>query len=207
VFLVPAGSAVGRGAAVGTVLWNYGRLGVEHILFGFDHLLFVLGLLLLVDSWPVLLKTITAFTLAHSLALALAVLGVVRVSPAPAEVLIALSIVLVALELTRAPDTAPTLTTRYPWAVAFGFGVVHGLGFAGALAEVGLPPDQIPLALLSFNLGVELGQAMFVGTLAVPLVLFRRHVAAASLLRRAPAYAIGAVAVAWTLERLERLWM
>jgi hypothetical protein len=208
VFVVPAGSAAARrGAPVQAVLWSYGRLGVEHILFGFDHLLFVLGLLLLVDSWGLLLKTISAFTLAHSLALALAVFGVVEVPPAPVEALIALSIVLVALELTRAPDAPPTLTKRYPWAVAFAFGLLHGLGFAGALAEIGLPPDQIPLALLSFNLGVELGQVMFVGAMTGPLLLFRRSTAAAARFRLVPAYAIGGLAVAWTLERVQRFWM
>ncbi|HXQ21119.1 MAG TPA: HupE/UreJ family protein [Candidatus Acidoferrales bacterium] len=207
-FVVPAQPAAARsGAAASAVLVSYGRLGVEHILFGFDHLMFVLGLLLLVDSWTLLLKTISAFTVAHSLALALAVLGVVTVPPAPVETLIALSIVLVALELTRAPDAPATLTRRYPWAVAFAFGLLHGLGFAGALAEIGLPPDQIPLALLSFNLGVELGQVMFVAAMLGPLLLFRRYTSALSRLRLVPAYAIGALAVAWTFERIQRFWM
>lgn len=208
VFDVPAGvAAARRGAPVGAVVWSYGRLGVEHILFGTDHLLFVLGLLLLVDSWRLLLKTISAFTVAHSLALALAVLGVVHVPPAPVEAMIALSIVLVALELTRAPDAPPTLTTRYPWAVAFVFGLMHGLGFAGALAQVGLPPDQIPLALVSFNCGVEVGQLLFVAAMLGPLWAFRRSTSAASRLRWIPAYAIGAVAVAWTFERIQHFWM
>jgi hydrogenase/urease accessory protein HupE len=208
VFDVPAvAAAARRGAPVEAVIWSYGRLGVEHILFGTDHLLFVLGLLLLVESWRLLLKTISAFTVAHSLALALAVLGVVHVPPAPVEAMIALSIVLVALELTRAPAAPPTLTTRYPWLVAFAFGLMHGLGFAGALAEVGLPPDQIPLALVSFNCGVEVGQLLFVAAMMGPLVLFRRTTSATSRLRWLPAYAIGAVAVAWTFERIQRFWM
>src|SRR5439155_7694444 len=112
--VLPGSAAAREGASRGAVLFSYGRLGVQHILFGFDHLLFVLGLLLLVDSWRLLLKTITAFTLAHSIALALAVLRIVRVAPAPAEVLIALSIVLVARELMRAPDAPPTVAARYP---------------------------------------------------------------------------------------------
>ena len=197
---------LGAGASAGVVVRNYGRLGVEHILLGFDHLLFVLGLMLLIDGWGTLVKTISAFTLAHTLTLALATLGVVRVPPAPVEALIAVSIVMVALELTRGGDAPPTVTRRYPWVVAFLFGLLHGLGFAGALTEIGLPPDQIPLALLSFNLGVEVGQLAFVTAMVVPVRLGRRISARWSPARLVPAYAIGALAVAWALQRIERFW-
>jgi hydrogenase/urease accessory protein HupE len=205
-FLVPAAATIGSGIPADVVLRNYGRLGVEHILLGADHLLFVLGLVLLVDTWGMLLKTISAFTVAHSLALALAVLGVVTVPAAPVEALIALSIVLVALELTRLGSDPPTLSRRYPWAVAFGFGLVHGLGFAGALAQIGLPPDQIPLALLAFNLGVELGQLLFVSVLLAPLAMFTRVAAARPQSRLIPAYAIGTIATAWVFERIWGFW-
>ncbi len=209
-FTVPAagaGRAPGAGASTGGVLWSYGRLGVEHILLGPDHLLFVLGLLLLVGSWGMLVKTISAFTLAHSLALALAVLGVVEVPAAPVEATIALSIVLVALELTRAPQAPPTLARRYPWAVAFAFGLLHGLGFAGALAEIGLPSDQIAVALLAFNVGVEVGQLAFVTAMLAPLALLARIAAAWPAARLIPPYAIGSLATAWVIERVQRFWM
>lgn len=206
-FAIPVASTVIlNGAPASAVLWSYGRVGVERMLFGFDHLMFVLGLLLLVDSWVLLLKTIGAFALAHSLALALTALGVVAVPTAPVEALIALSVVLVALELTRAPDAPATLTKRYPWAVALAFGLLHGLGFASALTEVGLPSNQVPLALLSFNLGVELGQVLFVAVMMGPLLLFRRSTGSLSRLRLLPAYAIGALAVASTIERVQRFW-
>jgi len=109
--------------------------------------------------------------------------------------------------LARSPEALPTLTARYPWVVAFGFGLVHGLGFAGALAEIGLPGDQVPLALFSFNVGVEIGQLGFVLAMLVPLRLFARLVSKWAWARWVPAYAIGAVAVAWALERIERFWM
>jgi hypothetical protein len=198
-------STLGSGSA-GTVLLAYGRIGVQHILFGADHLLFVLGLLLLVESWGLLVKTISAFTVAHSLALALAVLGVLQVPPALVEALIALSIVLVALELTRSTEH-PTFTKRYPWAVAFAFGLLHGLGFAGALTTIGLPPDQLVLALFAFNVGVEIGQLLFVIAMLAPRAWLRRAAARWALIERVPAYAIGSLAVAWMLERIGRFWM
>src|SRR5262249_43100003 len=153
--------------SAGAVLSGYVRLGITHILLGADHLLFVLGLLLLVPSLGMLVRTITAFTLAHSVTLGLAVLGLIAVPAAPVEALIAASIVLVALELVRDPGAAPTLGRRAPWAIALGFGLLHGLGFAGALADVGLPADRIPLALLGFNAGVEVGQLAFVAAMLV----------------------------------------
>ena len=208
--LVPAASGsggLGVGAPARAVLLGYARLGVLHILSGFDHLLFVLALLLLVPSVSTLVQTITAFTLAHSLTLALAVLGVVRVPAAPVEALIAASIVLLAAELARPAGAPPTLARRWPWAVAFLFGLLHGLGFAGALAEVGLPADQIPLALFGFNVGVEAGQLMFVAAMLGPVVGVRRLATTRAWVRLVPAYAIGVLATAWALERVQRFWL
>jgi hypothetical protein len=183
------------------------RLGVEHILGGVDHLLFVLCLVLLVDGARRLLATITAFTLAHSVTLALATLGVVRVPSGPVEASIALSIVLLAVELVRRWRGEVGTTVRRPWLVSFAFGLLHGLGFAGALSEVGLPADDIPLALFLFNVGVEVGQIAFVavvlGVIAAWRALARRG---AFVLPRwaplVPAYAVGCVAAAWLLERV-----
>jgi hypothetical protein len=173
---------------------GYLRLGVEHILGGFDHLLFVLALFLLVRRR--LLLTLTAFTLAHSLSLALAAQGVLSVAPAPVEAAIALSILCLAVELSR---EGSSLTKEKPWLVAFAFGLLHGLGFAGALGEIGLPRGQIVPALVCFNLGVELGQVMFVGALAMITRLIRVE-------RKWPAYAIGAISVFLCLDRLARFW-
>ena len=193
----------GAGAPLRTVLWRYGRLGVEHILTGTDHLAFVLALLLLVRGWRRIVQTITAFTLAHTVTLALAVLGVVHVPPAPVEAMIAVSIVLVAVEALRAPGSAPTLAQRAPWVVAFLFGLMHGLGFAGALVDLGLPPDHVPSALVAFNAGVEVGQLAFVAVMIGPVLWLRR---APRVVQRIPAYAVGTVAVAWTLERVAAFW-
>jgi hydrogenase/urease accessory protein HupE len=182
---------------------TYLKLGVEHILGGLDHLLFVFGLLLLVSGWRRLLGTITAFTAAHSLTLAGATLGWVHVPQAPVEAVIALSIVFVAAAVVHAREGRPGLAERWPWLVAFTFGLLHGFGFAGALRDVGLPSQAIPVALLFFNLGVELGQLVFV--LAVVLL---QRVLRKSLVRlprwawRVPAYAIGAVACFWVLDRV-----
>ena len=199
-FTVPG---TGAGAPLGTVIRRYGELGVEHILTGTDHLAFVLGLLLLVKGWRRLLGTITAFTVAHTITLALAVLGLVHVPPAPVEAMIAISIVLVAVEALRPPDGPPDLAHRRPWLVAFLFGLMHGLGFAGALAELGLPPDRVPAALLAFNGGVEVGQLAFVAVMIGPVLVLRRMPRA---VQAVPAYAIGALAVAWTLERITAFW-
>jgi len=207
-FTVPAKTraTVGVGLPALAVVRAYVALGIEHIAYGFDHLAFVLGLLLLVGSLRTMLQTITAFTVAHSISLALAVLGVVSIPPAPVEALIAGSIVLVALELARGDAASPTLTRRYPWIVAFAFGLIHGLGFAGALAAIGLPPDQIPLALIAFNLGVEIGQIGFVLVAVGPLLLWRRLIPDRSPLRLAPAYVIGSLAIAWMIERIQGFW-
>ena len=188
------------------------RLGVEHILGGIDHLLFVLCLVLLVDGAKRLLATITAFTLAHSVTLALATLGLVSVPSRPVEASIALSIVLLAVErVRRYRGEEEGMTVRRPWLVSFLFGLLHGLGFAGALSEVGLPSGDIPLALFLFNVGVELGQIAFVavvlGLLAAGRWLIRRR--PATVPRWAPlvpAYAIGCVSAAWLLERVAAMF-
>ncbi len=140
----------------------YLKLGVTHILTGFDHLLFVLALFILSSSMWQLLKTVTAFTLAHSITLALATLGVIHVPSRPVEAVIALSIVFVAAEIVRSHQGRRGLAAQAPWIIAFSFGLLHGLGFAGALAEIGLPPGHIPMALFFFNVGVEIGQLIFI---------------------------------------------
>ena len=141
---------------------TYFLLGVEHILLGIDHLLFVLALLLLVRNTWMLVKVITAFTVAHSITLAVAALGWAHIPQAPVEAVIALSIMFVAAETIRQRRDGTDLTSKAPWVVAFAFGLLHGLGFGGALKEIGLPQSDVPLALLTFNLGVEAGQLLFV---------------------------------------------
>ncbi len=182
---------------------DYLLLGVEHILGGIDHLLFVLGLLLIVRGVRLLVKTVTAFTLAHSVTLALATLGVVHIPQAPVEAVIALSIVFLARELLRQHHGEQTLTARCPWLVALSFGLLHGFGFAGALSEVGLPPGDIPLALLFFNLGVEVGQLLFIG-FVIALVTVGRSIKfpAPQWARLLPPYAIGSVAMFWVIQRV-----
>ncbi|SEO18964.1 HupE / UreJ protein [Gemmobacter aquatilis] len=183
---------------------EYLRLGFDHILAGIDHLVFVLCLTLMVGGGWTLVKTITAFTVAHSITLALSTLGLVRVSQAPVEAVIALSIVFLARELLLLQRGRPGLTSRAPWLVAFVFGLLHGLGFAGALREIGLPQGDIPLALLAFNLGVEAGQLAFVAVVLAVLGLGRRAISSAppAWVRQVPPYAIGTVAAFWTLERI-----
>jgi len=181
---------------------TYLVLGIRHILGGVDHLLFVLALVLIVGHRRRLLITITAFTLAHSLTLAAATLGLVHVPQAPVEAAIALSIVFVAAEIVHGLQGRPGLTARAPWVVAFSFGLLHGLGFAGALAEVGLPQRAIPLALLFFNVGVELGQLAFVsGVWAVLRLAGGVPRPWPRWAQALPAYAIGAVAMFWVIER------
>jgi len=186
-----------------SVAGGYFVLGVEHILGGIDHLLFVLALTLIVRGTALLVKTITAFTVAHSITLALATLGYVNVAQAPVEAVIALSILFLASELVRQQRGDPGLTSRAPWIVAFAFGLLHGLGFAGALNEVGLPQSDIPLALLTFNLGVEAGQLVFVFAVVAIVRAGRRAIAAPpGWLREAPAYVIGSLASFWLIERM-----
>ena len=184
------------------VFKDYARLGVEHIALGWDHLLFVLALVLLVGWGKSLAWTITSFTAGHSVTLALASLGVVHVPQAPIEAAIALSIYVLAVELTSAYQGKRTLTQRAPWAVAGGFGLLHGLGFAGALAEVGLPTAEIPLALFSFNVGIELGQLAFVAAVLLVAVGLRKvPVVWPRWAQTVPAYGIGAMAAFWFLQR------
>jgi hydrogenase/urease accessory protein HupE len=182
---------------------TYLGLGVEHILLGYDHLLFVLGLMLIAANLTQLLKAITAFTAAHSITLAAAVLGIVQVPPKPVEAAIALSIAFVALEIIHARAGKIGLAARAPWVVAFAFGLLHGFGFAGALSEIGMPERHIPVALLFFNLGVEAGQILFVAAALVVAALLR--VARLRLPRWAtlvPPYAIGTVAICLMIQRI-----
>ena len=182
---------------------SYWGMGTIHILEGFDHLLFLLVLLLIISGiWP-LVKTITAFTIAHSITLALATLGLVNIPPVPTEAVISLSIMLLAVEAVRKSNGERTLAETYPWLVAFTFGLVHGLGFAGALSEIGVPQNEVPIALLMFNLGVETGQLFFVVSVAVLLAGLRHlHSQGMQELLRAAPYAIGGIAAFWTIERL-----
>lgn len=184
----------------------YLTLGVEHILTGFDHLAFVLGLLLLVRGSLTLLKTITAFTIAHSLTLASAALGFVNVSAPVIESLVALSIVFVAVELARMYRGQDGLTVRYPWLIAFTFGLLHGFAFAGSLADIGLPSHNIPGALLLFNVGVELGQLLFVMAVLLLMRLSRLFPWQPERYARwAATYGIGALASYWMIERIHVL--
>ena len=185
------------------VAWTYLALGVEHILLGIDHLLFVLALLILVKGWKRVVGTITAFTVAHSITLAAATLGVVHVPGPPVEAIIALSIVFIAAEIIHGRQGRPGLSAKWPWIAAFTFGLLHGLGFASALSEVGLPQRAIPLSLLFFNVGVELGQFLFITVVAAVVVAAKRipiHVPCRAELF--PPYAVGAVAMFWTLQRV-----
>jgi hydrogenase/urease accessory protein HupE len=193
-------------AGTGEVAWSYLVLGVEHILGGIDHLLFVLALLFIVRGSKRIVVTITAFTLAHSITLVAASLGLVHVPGPPVEAIIALSIVFVAVEIVHGLRGKQGLTARAPWVVAFSFGLLHGFGFAGALAEVGLPQTAIPVALLMFNVGVEVGQLLFVSV----ALLLGAALARTSLRREwmpyAVSYAIGGVAMFWTIERIGSFW-
>lgn len=201
---VEIAAAPGLLAVAGAYVWH----GIEHILFGFDHLLFVLALILIVRSRRALLWTITAFTLAHSITLSLATLGAVHVPGPPVEATIALSILLLASEILRLRRGEVSFTARWPWVVAFSFGLLHGFGFAGALTEIGLPPGDIPLALLSFNLGVELGQLIFIACVLAILACARRVAVSPAIERAgltAATYAIGALAAFWFIERLTQM--
>lgn len=186
-----------------SVFRGYLVLGTEHILEGFDHLLFILGLVLIIGWSRQLLWTVTAFTVGHSITLALAVLGLVNVSQQLTEAAIALSIYFLAIELYRSYKSRNTLMNRYPWIVAGLFGLLHGLGFAGALSEIGLPQTDIPLALLSFNIGIEIGQLAFVGIILVAWALLRKiPFSWPQFAKLVPAYLIGSLAVFWFLERI-----
>jgi hydrogenase/urease accessory protein HupE len=188
---------------------DYFGLGVDHILSGLDHLLFVFALLLLIRRVRPLVVAITSFTVAHSVSLGAATLGWIVVPGPPVEAIVALSIAVLAAELAQPPGRGLRLTERYPWSIAFGFGLLHGLGFARALIDLGLPQADVPLALLAFNLGVEAGQLMFIAAvLAAGLFLSRLARPAGRLLApgrpalRATAYALGTLATVWMLDRV-----
>jgi hydrogenase/urease accessory protein HupE len=195
------------------VAGTYTRLGVEHILTGVDHLLYLLAMLLLVTGWKRVVATMTAFTATHSLTLTAATLGWVHVPQPPVEACIALSIVFVAREIARSREGASGLTERWPWVISFTFGLLHGFGFAGALSEVGLPQAAIPVALLFFNVGVEIGQLLFIAAVAASLVFGRRalrrirpptfaYLPSSTFARLVPPYAIGSVAMFWVIQRI-----
>lgn len=182
---------------------TYFVTGVEHILMGYDHLLFVLSLvLLLTGAWRIA-ATVTAFTVAHSVTLVATTLEWISVPRAPVEAVIALSIVFLAVEIVKRDPSNPRLSERFPWIVAFAFGLLHGFGFAGALAEIGLPRGEVPTALLAFNLGVEAGQLLIVGAALVVSASVRMLSAAAlKPVQTVAAYGIGSIAVMWLIERV-----
>ena len=186
------------------IIQTYTWLGITHILMGFDHLLFVFALLLIVKNVRRLLWTITAFTLAHSITMAGATLGFIHVPQQPVEAIIALSILFLAMEIVRENQGKIGLASRYPWLIAFIFGLLHGFGFAGALAEIGLPQQAISLALIFFNIGVELGQLMFV-SVVVLLALFIQKLDYPSIMKKVKiimVYGIGSISAFWMIERI-----
>jgi hydrogenase/urease accessory protein HupE len=191
--------AQGKLAVAGTYVVE----GVRHILFGADHLLFVLGLLLIVKDRWMLLKTITAFTLAHSITLAIATLGYANAPTVPLNAAIALSILFLGPEIVRSWRGETSFTIRHPWVVAFAFGLLHGFGFASALTSAGLPRAELPLALLSFNVGVEVGQLTFV----ILILLLERafcvlEIRWPSVVKALPGYTVGSLGAFWTIQRL-----
>jgi len=198
--------------ATASVAFEYLVLGIEHILKGYDHLLFVACLVFIAGSWRRILVTITGFTVAHSVTLALAALNLVRVPVPPVEAVIALSIVFLAVEIAR--KKRDTLTWRYPVAVSSSFGLLHGFGFASVLKEIGLPQTEIPAALLFFNVGVEIGQILFVIMLflvVTGLSMFgvwqgemksKNRFSVPNYLMRPAAYLVGVLAAYWTIERI-----
>lgn len=191
---------------IANVASAYTILGFEHILEGYDHLLFVLALVLLIPSLRLIIGTITAFTVAHSITLIGTTLGYLSLPSQPVETVIALSIIFLALEVVQAingKNGEVRLSQRYPWLVAFLFGLLHGFGFAGALAEIGLPQNDVPLALLTFNLGVELGQLLIVA-IALALLRIIRHFKPNTIkpIKLMLSYAIGSIATYWFIERL-----
>jgi HupE / UreJ protein len=182
---------------------TYSVLGVEHILTGIDHLLFVLALLIITGGGWKLVKTVTAFTISHSLTLTAATLGFVHVPQRPVEAVIALSIVFVAAEIVRIHRGLESITSRAPWLVAFSFGLMHGLGFAGGLSEAGLPAGHVPTALLFFSAGVEAGHFMFIGVVLAFIALVRLiRIPFPRWTELVPPYAIGSVAMFWVIQRI-----
>ncbi len=198
--------AVPEDPGVADILLSYIGLGVTHILEGADHLLFVFALLLIIRDRGRLLLAITAFTVAHSITLAAASLGWLTVPPPPVEAVIALSIVFLAYELSLPPEARDPVAERFPWVVSFAFGLIHGLGFAGALREIGLPEGDIPLALFSFNIGVELGQILFIVLVLTIGAASRRFYpeikTRAGSLTRVASYGIGSLGAFWVIDRI-----
>ncbi len=189
-------------SGVGASLWpQYLSLGFKHILIGLDHLLFVTGLLLLAGSWRQLLKTVTAFTVGHSVTLLLVSLQWIPHWAALVELAIAATILLLAVELSRPRADRAGWLGRQQWPMAAVFGLIHGLGFAGVLAELGLPSGRLVEAVLAFNIGIELGQLAFVAVLALLLFAAARRASAAQGLRWAAVYSMGSVSVFWCLDR------
>jgi hydrogenase/urease accessory protein HupE len=185
------------------VAWTYFLLGMGHIISGYDHLLFIFALILLINDFWMLFKTITAFTVAHSITLAGASLGYFSLPQKPVEATIALSIAFVASELIKKRPGERRLSENYPWVVAFTFGLLHGFGFAGALKETGLPQTDVPVALLTFNLGVEAGQLFFVACVWIAFLAARRFATVpSSPARLAAAYLIGSVSMLWFVARI-----
>jgi hydrogenase/urease accessory protein HupE len=182
---------------------TYFLLGVEHILLGVDHLLFVLALLLLVRNTWMLVKVITAFTVAHSITLAVAALGWAHIPQPPIEAVIALSIMFVAAETVRQKRNESDLANKAPWIIAFAFGLLHGFGFGGALKEIGLPQSDVPLALFTFNLGVEAGQLLFVFVvLGLKALIDRTSIVEVPWARAVAGYGIGSLAAVWFVQRI-----
>jgi len=182
-------------------------LGIEHILIGIDHLLFVLGLLLLVKGLRPLIQTITAFTIAHSITLGIASFNLINVPGPPVEAVIALSIVFLAREYLMVKKGENSMTAQYPWVVAFSFGLLHGFGFAGALSDIGFPQKEVPLALLTFNVGVEIGQLIFIGI----MLFFWKLVQKTKLPLQNGSwkilpYSMGTIAAFWLVERVVAFW-
>ena len=201
----PDNPVVTLGGADAPLLPAYLELGIEHLLTGLDHVLFVIALMVLItDKWR-LLATVTAFTVAHSITLALSTYDLLQISQSAVEALIALSLLFMAVEMM---SKSPALTSRYPWVISFGFGLIHGLGFAGVLREVGLPEDAALWALLLFNLGLGVGQLLVVAFCLLLGMLIRYWqlnavtTAGVRLTHLLPAYCIGPVSVWWLLQRL-----
>jgi hydrogenase/urease accessory protein HupE len=188
------------------VVRAYAVIGIEHILTGVDHLLFVAGLMLLVHGRRRLIETITAFTVGHSITLSLAALDVLHMPSRAIELLIALSVFLLAAELAREPADSASLLRRRPWAMALAFGLLHGFGFASALREAGLPQVDVPLALFSFNVGIEIGQLGFVAVLLAAAAALRRlRIGWPAWALRIPLYTMGSLAAFWCFERAAAL--
>lgn len=188
-----------------SVIRSYAIMGIEHILKGADHLLFVLCLLLIIDRWQLILWTVSSFTLAHSLTLALSVLGIIHLPSPPVETVIALSIMFLAREYLSKLKGRSTLTLQYPWTVAFIFGLVHGLGFSGALQEIGLPQSDVAFALIFFNAGVEIGQVLFIFGALICYAFWAKlskNQSKVTILKKGMAFAIGGLSSFWFIDRI-----